>query len=768
MAEIPINNIKGLFLDADTDDLSLEHVTDLTNFCVRPGYVETDAYSITDRESFDYTVIQYAEIKITDDHVRKTVPETWIKDVRLAIVNVGGYIRIMYKESGGSWITPTVEYDGEIPACDSGDCKIINTDGVAVITTPTRMLWFGWFCNPTSLIEGYKALDFFNITYSDARLRIDEVAPAGSTVVAGVTASVIWHIDGQDENEGDYEPIKVFAGDTIYHSKVFLKKSTGYIAGVGIAQYQVDMFYEDADGNNPTHISELGYHLGGGASWNRYPYARSFPRSQSSPGYLQSSSDEKWLEHFDDNGVYLSLTIGQVTVNSYTGFQTSTVELLLTAVIDDKYEIPCAVQNISFPNETDYNGLKITITPLNGDNSRITKWKVYAKERPLRDVELDVNEENEIFEDMDYQEIYEVDLLSDYYNDDQMEKILLRSHFKGVYFAQNSGFTYDKRTYKLLEGFNDIQFINGIGYILYNGSVYHSSIGGGSILHYLFHKVNKLPIVFKKTALKLANFNESLGVCTKDRVEIVNNNVIEDQLFHKKERDVNLQIGDTIAFSEVPGGVIAISKAGIFYISSSEDVKNLAIPILSLIESNYSTAEVYTHHSNNEVFVRLNSSASTFYRYSFKYDSWSLVELADGKIFAGSNGELLITRENAVSIASRTSGTINSTMSWGNRSFGSDLYKELVAITIQYEWLITNAVGSGRKVTITLGSTTVEIERPQDEGSSVGIRYLRKYFVYLNQRVPFTTEILTLSTNTPVKIHGIKLELSPVGMLEGV
>jgi hypothetical protein len=308
-----------------------------------------------------------------------------------------------------------------------------------------------------------------------------------------------------------------------------------------------------------------------------------------------------------------SSTIGE------SGFIVATdkkYSIIATAVLDDREEVVVEMLNgeAIFVSPGTRFALKIKdIYIAYNQNPRVTRLRFYHK---VQDI------------DADYVLHHEVDILEGI-------KPPNRSFFMSEYsdsgtsLSGNIGYLFDwenPNRYDVLEGFKSFTTESGvsIGVTTYDTvNLYHSTVGGGSLMADLVYDANQLPITGINNIRAVCNVNGKIAAFTDTKLYIISTAESLGQLVFSVDDTMDLGVKNFNDIASIQGGAVANTRNGIF-ITDGFSQKLISEPINDVAKENFDTSQIFYNTHKHELYLKP-TAAEDLYRYRFEDAVWEKI-----------------------------------------------------------------------------------------------------------------------------------------------
>jgi len=361
---------------------------------------------------------------------------------------------------------------------------------------------------------------------------------------------------------------------------------------------------EDSDGNTLADIAVFGSH--------------EIRISNVEDYYIHNSYRIHYTDFTNRTWIYK----GKASKISESGFVTATdkkYSIIATAILDEREEIIMETYN----GEANVTAGKAKFAlriwniyvPIN-INKRITRVRFYHKVRNL---------------DVDYVLHKEIDYLDTTDNPDVYNETFDMAEFTntGLTLSQNIGYLVDwehPERYDVLRGFKSFTTESDISVGITSGdtvNLFHSTVGGGSLMADLVYDASKLPITGISNIKALANINGKIGAFTDERLYVIASGESLGQLIFTVNDTLDLGVKNFNDIASIQGGAIANTRTGIFY-TDGYTTQLLSEPINDIVSDNYDTSSIYYNAYKREIYFKPTSSED-LWRFRFEDKVWEKI-----------------------------------------------------------------------------------------------------------------------------------------------
>lgn len=655
MPTFNVREFKGIYSDIDTADKGLAFVKDANNVLFGNTYFATETLSIEEASEIfnlgDSGVIieDFKVCWIPDDLVRNKTIAFDNKKVYVIVYRFSNMRYISYKEEG-----QTSEQIVSTLAGPQTESKIVQESTHVRIYTTHQSYMLRW-------VENQFDLSTLNdIEWDENAIQINEFVGTGVIIESRnvkLTEVEFGFIQPNITTTQHYMKGRMVVTETgeVLEPEVYFqaREIHGTYAN---STFFIDRFWRNKDdvGSQAfVSIYTLGLVLPDG--WNTLI------------GYALGNlfiPDPVFQWRFQDEAI-----------SETTGFEATRVDFLLTAILDEKAEIPISskiVQKDSTVTDT-YYGIKLTVTK--PAHSRLTGLRLYAKEK------LEVDTEK--YEDLDYEEIKFIDLTKD---SPELTNTVARYSFTGVFLSQQIGIFYDPDTYKIIKGEID-QYVkvDGFGYHLHKGNIFPSTLGAGQIQDQTPYLNEPLDLFQESKINFIANINNTLGVFTDQKLYFVGAETVGTAILYAIKDVTELGVRDYNDVIETPDGVLIHTRDGIF-IANTNDRQSISEPIDDVVRANYETGAIAYSDINDQIYYFVGNTAGDVYIFNTVKKNWSKVQIADStiiRVVGDGNAEVYAIGRNKVYTLTKKELVDEAYIDYGN----IDLGDSKISKAIHYMWI---------------------------------------------------------------------------------
>jgi len=632
--KLKVSDFKGVYTNADGNDLALEYLKDAVDCKFREGYVESEGFQLSTvtlpqltRNDLEFDEKDYARtlylgyVELDDDrlanayipNIKKYPFYVYVHKENRQDSNVHLLFAIKDTDLYTQKIVISTGYKETIKVIrlvySNGRTKVITNYGVYEVCRINRTLKSDY---QTLSEKGYnnfyvipKDLEFFDIspeiiTESNVVSNYQEVEYNyyNAYPVQNGIGGVVYKCS----NRNNGVTIKYPLEGEFWDGLVSELPAGSHIFFTGSGVYYIPIQYFDFFDFRDTYIiKQTGQSFKSllGQETTIY-YGSSYQiKCYTVSKRLFSLIVDKRTEDFV---LYKSETVEEVGLE-YP--EKKNVELIITTVFDNKEEyvanyVKRQIADSDMGSKTKYM-IKFNY-PNFPERINTTRICLYARFKK--------QDEFEQFAVIDYLDPLEVAKTTVYLTDRTLN---------GVYLSQTIGMKYDSATYKPIFNYTDFLYVGKVPYVLYGSNVYSPAVGNGQVME-IFYSQNFIPDVTNRKIIKLTNVNNDLGVHTdKDLVVINQQNDEQGGILFFVRNVLGLPIVNEYQVSEAPDGIVALTKFGI-YVTNGTQREMISKSINDLIEKYYTSGIIAYNAMEEELYLVINSQLWVF---SFITQTWS-------------------------------------------------------------------------------------------------------------------------------------------------
>ena len=199
---------------------------------------------------------------------------------------------------------------------------------------------------------------------------------------------------------------------------------------------------------------------------------------------------------------------------------------------------------------------------------------------------------------------------------------------KGIMLSQNIGFTFDwekKEDYKIVVGFRDFVIENGLSLGLDQNDyihVYHCAIGGGNIQNDLIYTSNLLPLPDVTNIETLVGTNGNVLAISKEKTFVIKADNLTSVVGYSIIETLEYGVRDFTCVATTGNKTILSTIDGI-YLTDGFNITSISKPIDNIVRDNYSTSQiVYNPYMHELYFIPIKNHSNVYFRFRFLEQKW--------------------------------------------------------------------------------------------------------------------------------------------------
>ena len=291
------------------------------------------------------------------------------------------------------------------------------------------------------------------------------------------------------------------------------------------------------------------------------------------------------------------------------------VKLIVTAVLDEREEIIVAYNNPEDMGSSKFV-IKFSLVIPTNIGRRVTRIRIYAKQLSI---------------DSDYALMKDIPVTLSYLSEVFINNVYIIKSDASTILSQNIGFLVNDNNlnaYKIITGFKDVATENGISLGLSiddNINAYHSVVGGGVLQSNLLYTANILQLPDISYVKAVGGANGNLAVFTDKNMFVVKPSEEAGVLAFDIIKTLEYGVKNNQDVAVTGGNFIIHTRNGI-HITNGYTTQILSEPINDIVLTNYSTGTIKYNPILQELYYRPTVSED-IYRYRFDDKVWELLNM---------------------------------------------------------------------------------------------------------------------------------------------
>lgn len=733
MAQIKINDFKGLLTYADYSNL--EYSPKVENIKFHPGYIET--IEVNSSILGDGTlpegnkVLFYGEITLKEDPLSLSPEPTEVYILIIDTVN-----GLILKKGDEIIVYKTFEnlYFGE-------NVIIENENGIAKIISDSRILYEIRRYNRVLRGEIFKGIyviplgyDYFLKSFSfetKLNISINNDEP--------VKFSNYKFVFPKNQDDRVYFSIKtdngVYITDLIAIKKligewwIYSTKSEGW----SIDNLNILIHETNVTAKFESNIWKIEY------QWDdQYP-----------------SNAENFVQKLKDKKLEITIKNTVNSTDSKLAFPASITKFkyLVTYILNGEDEV---IVTKGEQNYTTSEPFFIKFITEVEEYPNVTGYRIYLKKSGFN------NTEERVIEDEDYEEVVNVNLYGNntlpQYWINWYSGYITNISSTGIILSQNLGVYYDNKLTKINQ-VEKFTVASNIGFILSNGNVYYSPIGGGNVQKLSYYNATIVPFAIKGAIKDIKKMGEDLVIISDFEILTIMIEIVEGQILFRSRGSIPY-----VPVMAINSGtqLFILTSKGILHSNGNESPKVISIQINDIIKSSYNAGKIYYDQTNSlliyQSYVPVTIEGETIaipkmFMYDFEINTWTEVinrfyyndiGTFSGLLFQSSIIGAWIKIEEQWKL-----GKLSFKKGWGNIFFKSNLNelylkKILKSLTLEIE---------GENIQVFSGEDGLKQISDED--------FVKIYYLPVEKRIPKDFIEFNIKGNFLLKNIEVELDVTP-------